>query len=68
MARVVVYSMAHRGDVFPYVPIAAELARRGHDVSFVLPREFHSLLRAEPFRVLHSGTDFGPSSLDAHGE
>lgn len=67
MSKIVVYSMAHRGDVFPYVPIAAELGRRGHDVRFVTPREFHPLLRAEPFRAVHSGTDFGPSSLDQHG-
>ena len=37
MARIVVHSMAYRGDVFPYVPIASELARRGHDVTFVVP-------------------------------
>src|SRR5947207_1502068 len=58
--------MAYRGDVFPYVPIAAELATRGHDVRFVLPREFHPLLAGEPFRCVHSGTDFGPEALDEH--
>ena len=68
MSRIVVYSMAHRGDVFPYVPIASELARRGHDVTYVVPREFHPLFAAEPFRCVHSGTDFAPSALDAHGE
>ena len=68
MSRIVVYSMAHRGDVFPYVPIATELARRGHDVRFVVPREFHPQLRAEPFRCVHSGTDFSPVALDARGD
>jgi DNA-binding NarL/FixJ family response regulator len=34
MARIVIYSMAYRGDVFPYAPVAAELARRGHRVTF----------------------------------
>ena len=34
--KIVVYSMAHRGDVFPFVPIASELVRRGHDVTFVV--------------------------------
>ena len=67
MARIVVYSMGHRGDIFPYVPIATELARRGHDVRFVLPREFHAQLSGEPFRCVHSGTDFGPQALDRHG-
>ena len=35
MARIVFHSMAHRGDVFPYVPIASELSRRGHDAENV---------------------------------
>lgn len=68
MARIVVYSMAYRGDVFPYVPIASELARRGHDVTFVVPREFHDTFAAEPFRCVHSGTDFGPIALDEHAD
>lgn len=68
MARIVVYSMGYRGDVFPYVPIASTLARRGHDVTFVAPREFHPLFAAEPFVSAHSGTDFGPEALDQHGD
>lgn len=67
MARVVFYSMAHRGDVFPYVPIASELSRRGHDVTYVVPREFHPLFASEPFRCSHSGTDFSPVALDEDG-
>ena len=67
MARIVFYSMAHRGDVFPYVPIASELSRRGHDVTYVVPREFHPLFASEPFRCVHSGTDFSPVALDEHG-
>jgi hypothetical protein len=60
--------MAHRGDVFPYVPIATELVRRGHEVRFVTPRQFHPLLTGEPFTCVHSGTDFSPIELDAHGD
>ncbi len=67
MARIVFYSMAHRGDVFPYVPIASELSRRGHHVVYVVPREFHPLFAGEPFRCAHSGTDFSPVALDQHG-
>ncbi len=67
MARIVFYSMAHRGDVFPYVPIASELCRRGHDVTYVVPREFHPSFASEPFRCVHSGTDFSPVALDEHG-
>ena len=67
MARIVLHSMAHRGDVFPYVPIASELSRRGHEVTYVVPREFHPLFASEPFRCVHSGTDFSPVALDEHG-
>ena len=67
MSRIVFHSMAHRGDVFPYVPIASELCRRGHDVTYVVPREFHPLFAAEPFRCVHSGTDFSPVALDEYG-
>lgn len=68
MAKIVVYSMAYRGDVFPYVPIASALAGAGHDVTYVVPREFHPLFEAEPFRCVHSGTDFGPALLDQHAD
>ncbi len=64
--KIVVHSMAYRGDVFPYVPIATALAERGHDVVFVVPREYHPLFAAEPFRCVHSGTDFAPKALDEH--
>ena len=59
--------MAYRGDVHPFVPIATELADRGHDVTFVVPREFHHAFAAEPFSCVHSGSDFAPSALDEHG-
>jgi UDP:flavonoid glycosyltransferase YjiC (YdhE family) len=64
--KVVVYSMAYRGDVFPYVPIASALARAGYDVVYVVPREFHPLFAGEPFRCADSGTDFSPTMLDEH--
>jgi rhamnosyltransferase subunit B len=67
VARIVFHSMAHRGDVFPYVPIASELSRRGHDVTYVVPREFHGLFASEPFGCAHSGTDFSPVALDEDG-
>ena len=68
MGKIVVYSMAHSGDVHPYVPVAAELSRRGHEVVFVVPREFHPEFAAEPFECVHSGSDFSPRELDKHGE
>jgi UDP:flavonoid glycosyltransferase YjiC (YdhE family) len=68
MARIVVLTMAYRGDVHPYVPVATELVRRGHDVTFVVPREFHAELASEPFTCVHSGSDFGPTELNKHGD
>ena len=68
MARIVFHAMAYRGDVYPYVPVASELSRRGHEVAYVVPREFHASFSAEPFRCVHSGTDFGPLALDQYGD
>src|SRR5438034_5156705 len=68
MARVVVYSLGYRGDVFPYVPIASALAARGHEVTYVVPPEFHALLGGEGFRCVHSGFDLGPALLDEHAK
>jgi len=44
--RIVVHSMAHRGDVYPYVPIASELCGRGHEVSYVVRVPPHVRRRA----------------------
>ena len=64
MANVVFFSGAYRGDVYPYVPVASEMQRRGHNVTYVVPREFHPDFADEPFRCVHSGTDFSPMTLN----
>ena len=65
--KIVVYSMAHRGDVFPVRAdrLGARAARARRDVRRA--EEFHPVLAAEPFRCVHSGTDFSPVELDEHG-
>jgi rhamnosyltransferase subunit B len=69
MAKVVVYTMAYRGDVFPFVPIASELSRRGHDVTFVGPEELRGQLASEPFAFRDGDCgDLTPSGLDSHGD
>jgi UDP:flavonoid glycosyltransferase YjiC (YdhE family) len=69
VARVVVYSIAYRGDVLPYAPIAAELARRGHDVTFVAPEELHPVLAAPGVRLADADAgEMTPSGLDAYGD
>ncbi len=63
------YSMAYRGDVFPFVPIASELSRRGHDVVFVGPEELRDEFAAEPFAYRDGDCgDLTPTRLDAYGD
>src|SRR5947209_3385543 len=40
--------MGSRGDVLPFVAIARAIGEAGHDAPFVVPREFHPLLRGAP--------------------
>ena len=69
MARVVIYSMAYRGDVFPYAPIAAELARRGHDVTFVAPSELFASLASDGVSLADADAgEMCPSGLDRYGD
>ena len=68
MARIVFHSMAHRGDVYPYVPIAVGAEPAGPRRHLRRPpRVPRRRSRDEPFRCVHSGTDFGPAALDQHG-
>jgi rhamnosyltransferase subunit B len=60
--------MAFWGDVMPFVPIANELAARGHDVTFAVPEGFWPMLANEAFRLVPVGTQFSPRELDAHGD
>ena len=39
IARIVVNAAGYRGDVLPYVPIGAELGRRGHAAVAILSRD-----------------------------
>jgi rhamnosyltransferase subunit B len=68
VAHVGFVSAAYWGDVMPFVPIADELVRRGHRVSFVVPEGFHDVLRDHAFDLVHLGTHFSPRELADHGE
>ena len=68
MARITVVSMAFWGDVMPFVPIANDMAGRGHDVTFAVPEGFWPMLEGEAFRLAPVGTQFSPRELDAHGD
>lgn len=67
MAHIGIVSAAYWGDVMPYVPIADELVRRGHRVTFALPEGFHETLRHHAFDLVHLGTHFSPRELEAYG-
>jgi UDP:flavonoid glycosyltransferase YjiC (YdhE family) len=58
MSRIVFSSAAFWGDVMPYVPIANELARRGHDVVYSLPSGHHPVLEGEAFSLHDNGSRF----------
>ncbi len=64
MASIVLYSAAYRGDVYPFAPLANELTRRGHRVTFVVPNEFHADFADEAFTCADHGTDFSPLTLN----
>jgi UDP:flavonoid glycosyltransferase YjiC (YdhE family) len=58
VSRIVFSSAAFWGDVMPYVPIANELARRGHDVLYSLPAGHHEILAGERFALHDNGSRF----------
>ncbi len=64
MARIAVTSAVYLGDVAPYIPIARALHDRGHDVTFVAPEGFRSLLASEPFAFHPYGLDSSPAAMN----
>lgn len=69
VAKIVVYSCGYRGDILPFVPIASELTRRGHDVTFVVPAELHEMFGGEPFACVDADAgDLTPIGLDRHAQ
>src|SRR4051812_14319672 len=65
MSRIVVASAAYLGDVAPYIPVAAELARRGHDVTFLAPEGYRSILEDQPFGYTPYALDFSAKAMHA---
>jgi UDP:flavonoid glycosyltransferase YjiC (YdhE family) len=68
MGHVGIVSAAYWGDVMPFVPVAEELAARGHHVTLAVPKGFHEVLDAGPYELRHLGTDFSPRELADHGQ
>jgi sterol 3beta-glucosyltransferase len=65
VARIVFASAAYLGDVAPFVEPANLLVDRGHEVTFLAPRGFHSLLGGERFRLATYPLDFSPAGMRA---
>jgi sterol 3beta-glucosyltransferase len=65
MGRFVVTSAAYLGDVAPFIPVAAELARRGHDVTFLAPEGYRSILEGHAFGYTPYALDFSSKAMHA---
>jgi len=64
VARVVVTSCMYLGDTAPFVPVARRLHEAGHDVTFVAPEGFRSVMGPEPFDHAPYALDCSPVVLD----
>jgi len=60
-----VTSCVYLGDVAPYIPVARRLHDAGHDVVFVAPEGFRSVLDAEPFAFHPYAMDCSPATMHA---
>ncbi len=56
------------GDVAPFVAPANLLAERGHDVTFLTPGGFHSMLAGEKFDLATYPLDFSAAFMHADSE
>lgn len=65
MGRIAITAAAYLGDVAPYIPIGRRLVEAGHDVTFVAPDGFASILEPEPFTHHRYGLDFSSASMHA---
>lgn len=65
MARVVVTSVVYLGDVAPFIPVARRLHDAGHDVTFMAPEGFRSVLEPEPFAYRPYAMDCSPATMNA---
>jgi len=65
VARIAVTSCVYLGDVAPYIPVARRLHEAGHEVVFVAPEGFRSVLDAEPFEFHPYAMDCSPATMHA---
>ncbi len=65
MSRIAVTSCMYLGDAAPFIPVARRLHEAGHDVTFVAPEGFGSVLEPEPFAHAPYALDCSPRMLEA---
>jgi hypothetical protein len=63
MSRIVVTSAAYLGDLAPFIPVAERLVDRGHDVTFLAPEGFRSVLDGRRFAYAPYPLDFSSSGM-----
>ncbi|MBV9849933.1 MAG: glycosyltransferase, partial [Armatimonadetes bacterium] len=62
MARILVHTLGSSGDVNPFLALALELRRRGHDIRFALSPSFAEKARDLGFAATVTGPDPDPDS------
>ena len=65
MGRIAVTSCVYLGDVAPYIPVARKLHETGHEVVFVAPEGFRSVLEREPFEFHPYALNCSPATMHA---
>lgn len=66
--KIVVTTTGVAGDLFPMIPVASELARRGHGVSFCANPSFRETVESAGFAFRGLGPRFGSEEYAAHPE
>lgn len=61
-------SACYLGDLAPFIEPANRLVERGHDVTFLAPVGFHSILTGERFELATYGLDFSAAAMHRDAE
>jgi UDP:flavonoid glycosyltransferase YjiC (YdhE family) len=66
--RVIFTTLGSTGDLFPLLPVAQELARRGHVVRFAANPTFRRTIEGEGLAFVPIGVELGPDEYMTHPE
>jgi UDP:flavonoid glycosyltransferase YjiC (YdhE family) len=62
VSSIVLSAAGSLGEVLPFVAIGGAHRHRGHTVRFLLPSEFHPMVRAAGFDVAPAGFEISSST------